>query len=184
MSKEILVKSKARVRELGEVFTAEREVNAMLDLLPQEVWSSVNKTFLEPACGTGNFLIKILKRKLAIIPAGISTLEKEFQTLCCVASIYGIDICDKNVTTSKQRLKQEVLDFLGTYPEQFISLLDRILDANIQCGNSLQPETLKITEWEVPAEGTFKPKIFQLMDLVQPNPQPIQELNSITYYEI
>lgn len=58
---EQLIKSKERVRDLAEVYTAEREVRAMLDLVPE---FSLNQTFLEPACGNGNFLIEILRRKL------------------------------------------------------------------------------------------------------------------------
>ena len=59
------IKSKERVRERGEVFTAEREVNAMLDLVKDET-ERIDSTFLEPACGDGNFLAEILRRKLAV----------------------------------------------------------------------------------------------------------------------
>ncbi|MCL1624079.1 hypothetical protein M2R47_07485 [Moraxella sp. Tifton1] len=58
------VKSKKRVADFGEVFTAEREVNAMLNLLPDTIWHNITATFLEPACGNGNFLAEILSRKL------------------------------------------------------------------------------------------------------------------------
>ena len=57
------VKSKQRVTDHGEVFTADREVNAMLDLVKQET-ERVDSRFLEPACGDGNFLAEILHRKL------------------------------------------------------------------------------------------------------------------------
>ena len=59
------IKSRQRVTDHGEVFTAEREVNAMLDLVKQET-ERIDSTFLEPACGTGNFLVEILRRKLAV----------------------------------------------------------------------------------------------------------------------
>lgn len=59
------IKSKTRVKERGEVFTAEREVKAMCDLIPEnEIWSDITKTFLEPSCGNGNFLVEIFGRKL------------------------------------------------------------------------------------------------------------------------
>ena len=58
------IKSKKRVSEHGEVFTSEREVNAMMDLVQDEL-KQLNSTILEPACGTGNFLVEILKRKMA-----------------------------------------------------------------------------------------------------------------------
>ena len=57
------VKSRARVADHGEVFTADREVNAMLDLVKQDT-ERVDSRFLEPACGDGNFLAEILRRKL------------------------------------------------------------------------------------------------------------------------
>ena len=60
------IKSKQRVADHGEVFTAEREVNAMLDLVKQET-ERIDSTFLEPACGDGNFLAEILRRKLAVV---------------------------------------------------------------------------------------------------------------------
>lgn len=59
------IKSKERVAAHGEVFTSEREVNAMLDLVKQET-ERIDSRFLEPACGDGNFLIEILRRKLAV----------------------------------------------------------------------------------------------------------------------
>ena len=62
------VKSKQRVADHGEVFTAEREVNAMLDLVKQET-ERIDSRFLEPACGDGNFLAEILRRKLAVVKA-------------------------------------------------------------------------------------------------------------------
>ncbi len=72
------VKSKARVADHGEVFTAQREVNAMLDLVKQET-ERIDSRFLEPACGDGNFLAEILRRKLNAVEAryksfGIGTI--------------------------------------------------------------------------------------------------------------
>ena len=66
MSDEKQIKSKKRVRNNGEVFTNEREVNAMLDLVKQET-ERIDSRFLEPACGNGNFLIEILRRKLEVV---------------------------------------------------------------------------------------------------------------------
>ena len=63
---ELQIKSRERVVERGEVFTAEREVNAMLDLVKQET-ERIDSRFLEPACGTGNFLVEILRRKLEVV---------------------------------------------------------------------------------------------------------------------
>lgn len=91
------VKSKQRVAEHGEVFTAEREVNAMLDMVKQET-ERVGSRFLEPACGDGNFLAEILRRKLiaakkmAIPPKRKRPLPSEYekQAVIAVSSIYGV----------------------------------------------------------------------------------------------
>ena len=79
------IKSRARVRDAGEVFTAPREVNAMLDLLPADVFADLDSTFLEPTCGQGAFLVEVLRRKLKHCRSVTDTLR-------ALSSIYGIDI--------------------------------------------------------------------------------------------
>lgn len=101
------VKSVDRVRDLGEVFTPAATVEAMLDQLPSAMWGShPSATFLEPACGDGNFLVAILDRKLARItdacgngtlPAGATTDGLQFHALEALASIYAFDISIDNV---------------------------------------------------------------------------------------
>ena len=87
------IKSRQRVTEHGEVFTAEREVKAMCDLVKQET-ERIDSRFLEPACGTGNFLTEILARKLSVVKSeyGRSPLEYEKYSLLAVSSLYGVDI--------------------------------------------------------------------------------------------
>ncbi|MFB9120963.1 hypothetical protein ACFFUE_07135 [Bergeyella porcorum] len=92
------IRSKKRVKDLGEVFTNEREVNAMLDLIPN---ITIEMTFLEPSCGNGNFLTEILRRKLNLISQNDDKLTA---ILKCYSSIYGIDIMHDNVEETKQRL--------------------------------------------------------------------------------
>ena len=93
------IKNRNRVRDLAEVYTHHREVTAMLDLVPdmfpsEEAPDNLDKTFLEPAAGHGNFLVEILRRKLAAVaPARYRGEEYEHRILRCLASIYGIDIC-------------------------------------------------------------------------------------------
>ena len=104
---ERLVKSAERVRDLGEVFTPRDTVEAMLDLLPSEIWSHhPSPTFLEPACGDGNFLVAILERKLSQLgkflgSTGDETNEQidlmQFHALEALASIYAVDISEDNV---------------------------------------------------------------------------------------
>ena len=106
-STERLVKSDERVRDLGEVFTPNATVQAMLDLLPDEMWEPhPAPTFLEPACGDGNFLVAILDRKLERVaadyaneslPAGSSPEAAQFHALEALTSIYAVDISIDNV---------------------------------------------------------------------------------------
>lgn len=88
----------------GEVFTAPREVNAMLDLVKEEC-DRIDSKFLEPACGDGNFLVEILRRKLAAanIDSRSQNEYEEFSTKA-VESIYGVDIQPDNVAAARQRL--------------------------------------------------------------------------------
>ena len=99
------IKSRQRVAERGEVFTAEREVNAMLDLVKQET-ERIDSRFLEPACGNGNFLVEILRRKLEVIRRQYQKQlsELELQTTIAMSSIYGVDIMMDNVEECCQRL--------------------------------------------------------------------------------
>ena len=91
------VKSRDRVSRHGEVFTKQREVNAMLDLVKHET-ERIDSRFLEPACGNGNFLAEVLKRKLAVVESryGKSQLEWERNSLIAISSIYGVDIQEDN----------------------------------------------------------------------------------------
>ncbi len=97
--------SKERVADHGEVLTARREVDAMLDLVKQETERPESR-FLEPACGNGNFLTAILERKLAIVEKryGKSQLEFERYAFTAVSSLYGIDILSDNVSQCRERL--------------------------------------------------------------------------------
>lgn len=101
------VKSKKRVSDHGEVFTNESEVNAMLDLVKQET-ERIESRFLEPACGNGNFLALILKRKLDVVDTRYSKsqLEWERYAVLAVSSIYGVDILDDNAIECRERLFQ------------------------------------------------------------------------------
>lgn len=131
---EKLTKSEDRVKKFGEVYTPLHIVNKMLDMLEEEnpeAFTDISKTFLEPACGNGNFLVEIYKRKLKICKStsdGLKALE----------SIYGIDILEDNVEESRERLFEM---FVGAYKEitlRDILLAETILEKNIICGDSLK----------------------------------------------
>ena len=87
------IKSRQRVQDHGEVFTAQREVNAMLDLVKQET-ERIESRFLEPACGDGNFLAEILRRKLAIVRKNYRRSIPDFEkkSLLALSSIYGVEL--------------------------------------------------------------------------------------------
>ena len=121
------VKSRRRVREFGEVFTAEREVKAMCDLIPAEMYE-IGHVFLEPCCGNGNFLAEILRRKL-------DNCRDAAEAEAAVRDIYAIDIQADNVAESKARMQAIVAE---RFPGADVS---GILRRNIVCGDSL-----KITE--------------------------------------
>lgn len=136
-----LIKSRARVKELGEVFTPPHIVAKMLDLIPQDKLADPLSTWLEPACGTGNFLIEILKRKLSYGAGATHALQ-------CLSSIYGIDISPENVLESRDRLYRYVLltvqcDDLTAFLKQ----AQAILKANIQVGNTLKPQDITFTQY-------------------------------------
>lgn len=137
------IKSKKRVADHGEVFTAEREVNAMLDLVKQET-ERVDSRFLEPACGDGNFLAEILRRKLAVVRRKYqkSPFDYERNAVLAVTSIYGVDLLADNVATCRERLFQIWDKEYKTVCKREVNDQTResvrfILSRNIVCGNAL-----------------------------------------------
>lgn len=145
-------RSRERVRALAEVFTNEREVNAMLDSVPDMFPSAsrprdIGCTFLEPACGAGNFLVAILDRKLAFVTYGPiyrSNATLEAAVLKALASIYGIDIDAENVEQSRHFLRADIAHHMNLHmntfmpTEGFWGAVDVILKTNI-----IQADTLK-----------------------------------------
>ena len=137
------IKSKKRVADHGEVFTAEREVNAMLDLVKQET-ERVDSRFLEPACGDGNFLAEILRRKLKEVRRKYkrSHFDYEKNAVLAVSSIYGVDLMMDNVLACRERL-------FGIWDKEYKAVCKKetndqtreavrfILSRNIVCGNAL-----------------------------------------------
>lgn len=132
------IKSKQRVKEYAEVFTSEREVKSMCDLIPPDVWKNIESTFLEPACGTGNFLVEILSRKY-------SQCNTEKDGLKALASVVGIDIQQDNVEECRARLLRQYIERFPNANELAVIMAIGILKNNIICGNSL--EIMK--KWEV-----------------------------------
>jgi len=131
------IKNKTRVKQFAEVFTAEREVKAMCDLIPSEVWENIESTFLEPACGTGNFLVEILARKYKLC-------KSEKDGLKALASVVGVDIQADNCHECRTRLLRQFIEQFPQASDLTILLASGILANNIICGDTLNPsEKLK-----------------------------------------
>lgn len=136
-------KSKIRVRAHGEVFTAEKEVNAMLDLEKNET-ERIDSRFLEPACGNGNFLIKILERKLNVVD-GIYKRSKwdwEIHAMVAVSSLYGVELLPDNVEECQNRLYDYFfIRYKALYKAKiskvYLENVKYIFKKNIVCGDAL-----------------------------------------------
>jgi len=143
---EPLVKSRERVKAYGEVFTPRHMVDRMLDLVTEELETGegfVDKTFLEPAAGDGNFLVAILQRKLRAIEQRIEPALWPQESLFALASIYGIELLEDNHADAKVSMITEFLDFHRSHgtPCSTRTNLHRaavfLIEANIVRGNTL-----------------------------------------------
>jgi len=165
MEKQVV--SKKRVADHGEVLTGAREVNAMLDLVKQET-ERIESRFLEPACGTGNFLAEILDRKLRTVKSRYRKSQSEYEryAVLAVSSIYGIDILEDNVATCRKRLFdvfERHYDFLFRN-EDCLRTVKFLLQRNIIWGDALtlktvgeRPQPIVFSEWS-PVKGGRKMK--------------------------
>lgn len=180
------VKSRERVADHGEVFTAEREVNAMLDLVKQET-ERIDSRFLEPACGDGNFLVEILRRKLDVVKARYkkSTADYEKYAVMAVTSIYGVDILQDNVEDCRKRLfeiwdKEYTANCKNEATEECREAVRFILERNILCGNALTLKHVNLlgddtddpiifSEWVFTGKSSVKRSDYRLDVLMKEN---------------
>ena len=173
-------KSKQRVADHGEVFTAEREVNAMLNLVKQET-ERIDSRFLEPACGDGNFLAEILRRKLAVVKSryGKNAPDYERYAVIAVTSIYGVDILHDNINDCRERM-YGIFD--GEYTatckaeanDETRNAVRHILRHNILCGDVLTMKTtdgepIIFAEWSAVNDCLIKRRDFRLDKLLEAN---------------
>lgn len=147
------IKSKQRVADHGEVFTAEREVKAMLDLVSNEAMRIASR-FLEPACGNGNFLVEILDRKLSTIKGESISKRSEYEriTFLAVSTLYGIDILHDNVRACRERLFQtfdnHYTRLFGSHSSNcYRNSIRYVIENNIIHGNTLKTESIFFSEW-------------------------------------
>ena len=187
------VKSKERVAAHGEVFTAEREVKAMCDLVAPQ-GDNVDATFLEPACGNGNFLSEILDRKLQRVKkdARSDRLAWEWLSVRAIASLYGVDIMQDNCEECRKRLFEQWNKAYKTACKKDCNDEAResvryILSKNIVCGNALtmmcvdekqQDTDLYITFAEFKTCGRMymlKRRDYRLDVLLKANEKPLKQ---------
>ncbi|MDY4551624.1 MAG: restriction endonuclease subunit M [Parabacteroides sp.] len=176
------VKSRERVQQHGEVFTNEREVNAMLDLVKHET-ERIDSRFLEPACGDGNFLAEILRRKLQVCRNFVeqkksTQLEYEKNAVLAVSSIYGIELLPDNATTCRERLFRIFSDeyhtlFTDNVKQTCLDSIRYLLSKNIIIGNALtyhrvdQPDQwIVISEWSLLGGGMMNRRDYEFSYMV------------------
>lgn len=205
------MRSAERAQSLGEVFTQPRDVNAILDLIADQNYAS---RYLEPGCGSGNFLVEILARKLALVDqvakpshqAGAdSVAEWEFLALSALASVYGIDIEEINVSEARERLTEIFCESRGRWEkiapmsEGVKASAQWVLRHNIVLGDMLEGlAQIKLVEYAEVSPRRFKRRVFRYDDLLYPEeevfdnanvmfphiPQAIQELPAVNFDEL
>ena len=189
IKREAQVKSKKRVSDHGEVFTNEREVNAMLDLVKHET-ERIDSKFLEPACGNGNFLAEVLRRKLQVVGQRYanSQVEWEKNALIAVSSIYGVEILEDNAMECRDRLFLQVqkacFDYFGVNAKmEFLNSIRFIIERNILWGDALDfthPVTKKpivFSEWSFALDNMVKRRDYIFKFLVEQSHQFTLDFN-------
>lgn len=169
-----LVKSKQRVADHGEVFTPEWMVEDMLDLVKHES-ARIDSRVLEPACGSGNFLVPVLARKLVTVQVrhGRSDFEKRHYALFALMCTYGIELLGDNAEECRDNLAEVFNTFLGiSYDDQWARAARAVLSVNIVQGDALTmtvPSGQPITfpEWGYLGKGKFQRRDFRYDDLTQ-----------------
>ena len=169
-----LVKSKQRVADHGEVFTPAWMVEAMLDLVKGET-ERIDSRFLETACGDGNFLVQILRRKLAAVELkyGKSDFERRYYALLALMCIYGIELLSDNIDDCRANLLEIFAEYLQLTPaDDLYRAAFYVLSQNLVHGDARTMRThddrpITFAEWGPLGKGRFQRRDFRLDDLTQ-----------------
>src|SRR5208283_464816 len=167
-------KSKKRVADHGEVFTPPWMVEAMLDLVKHET-ERVDSRFLEPACGSGNFLVRVLQRKLAVVELkfGKSDFERRHYALLAVMCIYGIELLEDNIAECRANMLEILTDYLDLKEsDDLFRAASYVLLQNLVHGDALKMRTrddqpITFAEWGYLGKGKFQRRDFRLDTLTQ-----------------
>jgi hypothetical protein len=163
-----LVKSKQRVTDHGEVFTPPWMVEAMLDLVKDET-ERIDSRFLEPACGSGNFLVRILRRKLAAVELkfGKSDFEKRHYALLALMCIYGIELLPDNIAECRANMLEILADYLtldesdDLYRAAFYVLSRNLVHADALTMRTSDGQPITFAEWGYLGKGKFQRRDFR-----------------------
>lgn len=163
-----LVKSKQRVADHGEVFTPEWMVEAMLDLVKGET-ERIDSRFLEPACGSGNFLMRILRRKLAAVELkyGKSEFEKRHYALLGLMCLYGIELLADNIAECRDNVLEILAEYLNLEEtDDLYRAAAYVLSQNLVHGDALTMRTqagepITFAEWGYLGKGKFQRRDFR-----------------------
>lgn len=168
-----LVKSKQRVTDHGEVFTPTWMVDAMLDRVKDEA-DRIGSRFLEPACGSGNFLVRILQRKMAAVEKeyGKSEFERRHFAILGLMSCYGIELLADNTVECRENMLAIIKEYLGADDAEGSAAARAVLAVNIVHADALTmltPEGLPITfaEWSYRGKGKYQRRNFRYDVLTQ-----------------
>lgn len=164
-----LVKSKQRVVDHGEVFTPPWMVEAMLDLVKAES-ERIDARFLEPACGSGNFIGRILRRKLAAVELkyGKSDFERRHYALLALMCIYGIELLPDNVAECRENALEIFVEYTQAKDGDDLHLAAmHVLKANILHGDALTMKSsngqpIAFAEWGYLGKGKYQRRDFRL----------------------
>ena len=163
-----LIKSKKRVADHGEVFTPAWMVEAMLDLVKDET-ERIDSRFLEPACGSGNFLVQMLRRKLAAVELkfGKSDFEKRHYALLALMCTYGIELLADNIADCRANMLEMLADYLNLEESgDLYRAASHVLLQNLVHGDALTMQTsngqsITFAEWGYLGKGKFQRRDFR-----------------------
>ena len=169
-----LFKSKQRIADHGEVFTPAWMVEAMLDLVKDET-ERIDSRFLEPACGSGNFLVRVLQRKLAAVELkfGKSDFERRHYALLALMSVYGIELLADNIAECRANMLEILSEYLNIeetddlYRAAFYVLSQNLVHGDALAMRTSDGQPITFAEWGYVGKGKFQRRDFRLDILTQ-----------------
>ena len=171
---ENLIRTRQRVADHGEVFTPAWLVEDMLNLVKDES-ERIDARFLEPACGSGNFLVKVLQRKLAAVEKkyGSSPFEREHFAVFSVMCVYGIELLPDNIAECRKNLLAILAEYLGiteghpAYRAGYFVLSQNLVHGDALKMRTLNDEAITFAEWGYLGKGKYQRRDFRLDTLTQ-----------------